>query len=89
MNNQIFEYYRELKTKLKEARELLEEHGYLVSVKISDIDDKTEEEMSKIDKKAILQEIRALESKLTGDIAKDTETTKEIYKLKRLYDKNE
>ncbi len=89
MNNQIFDYYRELQTKLKEARELLEEHGYLVSVKISDIDDKTDEEMSKIDKKAILQEIQALESKLTGDVSKDTETTKEIYKLKRLYEKNE
>ena len=75
IDNQIFEHYREQQRKIQEAKTLLEEHGYHV-------------EESK--DKDIQQEIKRLQSKLTGQFAKDIETAKEIARLNRIIesDKN-
>jgi|TARA_Y100000289_G_C3916177_1_gene147571 homoserine trans-succinylase len=68
INNQIFDYYRKQQQKIQEAKQLLEENGYTVNEK----------------KKSINQEIKRLESQLTGFMDKDIQTNKDIYRLRRM-----
>ena len=68
INKQIFDYYRKQQQKIQEAKQLLEENGYTVNEK----------------KKSINQEIKRLESQLTGFMDKDIQTNKDIYRLRRM-----
>ena len=68
INNQIFDYYRKQQQKIQEAKQLLEENGFTVNEK----------------KKSINQEIKRLESQLTGFMDKDIQTNKDIYRLRRI-----
>tara|TARA_R100001480_G_scaffold249_1_gene709 strand:- start:237 stop:464 length:228 start_codon:yes stop_codon:yes gene_type:complete len=68
INNQIFDYYRKQQQKIQEAKQLLEDNGFTVNEK----------------KKSINQEIKRLESQLTGFMDKDIQTNKDIYRLRRI-----